>query len=183
MTKLNSDELSGKMTPEGNDAVEQCPFCCRLNNPGACDACVHFFGLLWDGEIIGSKNFHEFETVWSELSGLAWELEESLGKSWTQLLRLSKPGKDASMLAKLEPNDVSATIALMEIVDFTSGPKIVTDGMLSGEGHSLYIEDVAAISKVIAAVGRIHGMLNGLRPHEGGVSDRTFTADSAPEIP
>jgi hypothetical protein len=117
------------------------------------------------------------------LSGLAWELEESLGKSWTQLLRLSKPGKDASMLAKLEPNDVSATIALMEIVDFTSGPKIVTDGMLSGEGHSLYIEDVAAISKVIAAVGRIHGMLNGLRPHEGGVSDRTFTADSAPEIP
>ena len=163
------DDLSGKLTPEGNNAVESCPFCCRLNSPGACDACEHFFGSYWDGEIIYSETFEEFATEWSELGTLVLELEESLGKSWKQLLRLAKLGRDASMLAQLEPNDVSATSALMEIVAFTSGPKIETDGMLSGEGHSVYVKDPATIPKVISAVGSIRVKLEGMRPDDGAV--------------
>ena len=170
MSANDHDDLSGKLTMEGNDEVEQCPFCRRLNSPGACGTCEHFFGSCWDGEIIGSDTFEGFATEWSELGALAWELGV-LGKSWKQLLRLAKLGKDASMLAQLDPNDVSATSALMGIIDFTSGLKIVTDGMLSGEGHSVYIKDAAAISKVISTVGRIRGKLEGLRlgdpPGEG----------------
>ncbi len=178
MTTLNSDELIGKLTPEGNDALEQCPFCRRLNSPGACDVCEHFFGSYWDGEIIGSEAFEEFDAEWSELSSLVEELEDSLGKTWKQLLRLAKLGMDASKLKNVEPGQSLASSALIELVDFASGPQIVTTGMLSGEGNSFYIMDPSVISTVISDVGRIRGKLAGLR--SGSVGELTHGEESSP---
>jgi hypothetical protein len=102
MNENDHGDLSEQLTTEGNVAVERCPFCGRLNNPGACDTCEHYFGSYWDGEIIWSEIFGQFEREWSRLGFVAEELETSLGKSWKQLLRLAKLDKDEAILAQFE---------------------------------------------------------------------------------
>ena len=44
----------------------------------------------------------------------------------------------------------------MEMVVFDSGPPILTDGMLSGEGKNLYLSDANVIPQTISAIRSIH---------------------------
>lgn len=153
-----------EMTPHGNEAVERCPICKRLNNPGACDTCVHFFGSCWDGDIIWSNQFEEFSTEWTELGELVEELTQSLGKSWEKLLQLTKSGISTPKIKALDPSDCSASTALMDLVVFDFGPRIVTDGMLSGEGKSLYLKNANLIEETISAIRLIRKKVEALRP-------------------
>ena len=164
MNDSDSKLSSPLLTPDGNEAVERCPICKRLNSPGACDTCVHFFGSCWDGDIIWSDQFEEFSTEWTELGELVEELAQSLGKSWMEILRLVRTGKGTSKLRALDPSDISAYRALMELVDFDPGPQIVTDGMLSGEGNSLYLKNANVIEETISAIRLIRKKVEALRP-------------------
>ena len=151
------------LTPEGNEADEPCPICQRLNSPGACDTCAHFFGSYWDGEIISSDEFEEFSQEWSDLGELVEELTQTLDKSWEELLKLTKTGISKSKLKALDPSDCSASSALMKLVDFDSGPVIVTDGMLSGEGSSLYLKNADVIQQTISEIRTIRQNLEAFR--------------------
>jgi hypothetical protein len=51
----------------------------------------------------------------------------------------------------------------MELVAFDSGPRIVTDGMLSGEGKSLYLNDADVIPQTISAIRSIRQVLEDFR--------------------
>lgn len=155
MNDSDSELSSPLLTPDGNEAVERCPICKRLNSPGACDTCAHFFGSYWDGEIIWSNQFEEFSHEWEALGALVEEVTQSLGKSWTELVKLTKTGISTAKLNALDPSDCSASSALMELVDFDSGPVIVTDGMLSGEGKSLYLKNVDVIPQTISEIRSI----------------------------
>jgi hypothetical protein len=155
MNDSDSELSSPLLTPDGNEAVERCPICKRLNSPGACDTCVHFFGSCWDGDIIWSDQFEEFSTEWTELGELVEELAQSLGKSWKKLIQLTNTRISTSKLKALDPSDCSASSALVELVDFDSGPRIVTDGMLSGEGKSLYLKNVDVIPQTISEIRSI----------------------------
>jgi hypothetical protein len=166
MNDENSNPPNDWLAPEEAGAVERCPICERLNSPGACDTCDHFFGSYWDGEIIWSKAFDEFSIGWANLSELVHDLEESLGKSWGELLELAKAGQSASKLLAVDPSNFNASRALMKLVDFGCGPTIVTDGMVSGQGHSLYIQDSTAVPQTIEAIRVIRKNLEGLRPAE-----------------
>jgi hypothetical protein len=172
MNDADSDLSSPLLTPDGNEAVERCPICKRLNSPGACDTCAHFFGSYWDGEIIWSNQFEEFSTEWTALRELVEELTRSLGKSWTELVKLTKTGISTPKLNALDPSDCSASSALMELVDFDSGPVIVTDGMLSGEGKSLYLKNANVIEETISAIRLIRQSLSPrtLHPEEDRLS-------------
>ena len=147
-----SDFSGSQLTPSGEEAVEQCPICGRRNNPGACDACVHFFGSYWDGEIIWSDQFNDFSEVWGELGRVTEELYRSIEKGWKDLLQLVGTANCESKFGTLDPSDFSASKALMELVEFESGPEIVTEGMLSGEGHSLYLKSDSVISETLAEI-------------------------------
>jgi hypothetical protein len=165
MNDSDSELSSPQLTPDGNEAVERCPICNRLNSPGACDTCVHFFGSFWDGEIIWSNQFEEFSTEWTALGELVEELTQSPGKSWTELVKLTKTGISTPKLNALDPSDCSASNALMELVDFDSGPVIVTDGMLSGEGKSLYLKNANVIEETISAIRLIRQSQSLSTPH------------------
>jgi hypothetical protein len=52
----------------------------------------------------------------------------------------------------------------MAMVDFDPGPQIVTDGMLSGEGNSLYLKNANVIEETIAAIRLIRKKVEALRP-------------------
>jgi hypothetical protein len=154
---IDSDsELSDPpLTPEGNQADEQCPICQRFNCPGAGDTCGHFFGSYCDGDIIWSDQFEEFSDEWTAIGELYDELSPSLSKSWKELVQLTKTGISTPNLAALDPSDLSASSALMQLVVFDSGPRIVTDGMLSGEGKSLYLKNADVIPQTISAIRSI----------------------------
>lgn len=162
---IDSDsDLSGPpLTPEGNQADEQCPMCMRFNSPGACDTCAHFFGAYWDGDIIWSDQFEEFSDEWIALGEMVDELTPSLSKSWKELLQLTKAGISTLKLEALDPSDLSAARALMELVAFDSGPRIVTDGMLSGEGRSLYLKNADVIPQTISEIRSIRQSIEALR--------------------
>ena len=164
MNDSDSELSTPLLTPDGNEAVERCPICKRLNSPGACDTCDHFFGSYWDGEIIWSNQFEEFSHEWEALGALVEEVTQSLGKSWTEFVKLTKTGISKAKLNALDPSDCSASSALMELVDFDSGPVIVTDGMLSGEGSSLYLKNANVIEETIAAIRLIRKKVEALRP-------------------
>lgn len=155
MIDSDSDFSDRPLTPEGNQADEQCPICQRFNCPGAGDNCGHFFGSYWDGDIIWSHPFEEFSDEWTALGELVDELTQSLGKSWKELVQLTKAGVGTPNLAALDPSDLSASSALMELVVFDSGPRIVTDGMLSGEGKSLYLKNADVIPQTISTIRSI----------------------------
>lgn len=155
MNDADPGPLGPTLTPDGNQADEQCPICKRFNSPGACDTCSHFFGSYWDGDIIWSHPFEEFSDEWTALGELADELTESLGKSWKELVQLTKTGISTPNLAALDPSDLSSSSALMELVVFDFGPRIVTDGMLSGEGRSLYLKNADVIPQTISAIRSI----------------------------
>ena len=155
MNDSDSELSSPLLTPDGNEAVERCPICKRLNSPGACDTCDHFFGSYWDGEIIWSNQFEEFSHEWEALGALVEEVTQSLGKSWTEFVKLTKTGISTPKLNGLDPSDLSASSALIELVVFDSGPRIVTDGMLSGEGKSLYLKNADIIPQTISEMRSI----------------------------
>ena len=155
MNDSDSDLSGPPLTPDGNQADEQCPICRRFNSPGACDTCGHFFGSYCDGDIIWSDQFEEFSDEWTALGELVDELTQSLGKSWTELVKLTKTGISTPKLNALDPSDLSASSALIELVVFDSGPRIVTDGMLSGEGKSLYLKNADIIPQTISEMRSI----------------------------
>ena len=150
------ENLAGLLTPEGNQAVERCPICGRLNSPGACDRCQHFFGSDWDGDIIWSDQFDKFEDAWGGLQELMSDLAESTRKPLNKLGKtgLEKASKIASKkgikceFLKLDPVEESAASALRELVEFSKGRTIVTDGMASGSGYSLYLEEPAIVDRL-----------------------------------
>jgi hypothetical protein len=172
MNDADSDPLGPPLTPDGNQADEQCPICQRFNSPGSCDTCAHFFGSYWDGDIIWSDQFEEFSDEWTALGELADELTESLDKSWKEIVQLTQTGINTPNLAALDPSDLSASSALMELVDFDSGPVIVTDGKLSGEGKSLYLKNANVIERTISAIRLIRQSLSlcPLQPEEDRLS-------------
>jgi hypothetical protein len=151
-----------QLTPNGEKAVEQCPICGRLNNPGACDACVHFFGSYWDGEIIWSDQFNDFSEVWRALGTVTEQLALSIEKGWEELLQHVGTADAESKFERLDPADFSASKALMELVEFESGSRKVTDGMLSGEGHSLYLKSETVISQALSEIRLILEKLESL---------------------
>jgi hypothetical protein len=163
MNDGDSDLAGSPLTPEGNKADEQCPICKRFNSPGACDTCAHFFGAYWDGDIIWSDQFEEFSDEWIALVEMVDELTPSLSKSWKELLQLTKAGISTLKLEALDPSDLSAARALMELVAFDSGPRIVTDGMLSGEGRSLYLKNATVIPQTISEIRSIRQSIEALR--------------------
>jgi hypothetical protein len=164
MVDGESELSSPLLTPDGNEAVERCPICKRFNSPGACDTCVHFFGSCCDGDIIWSDQFEEFSAEWTELGELVDKLAQSLGKNWKEILRLVITGKGTSKLRALDPSEISASSALMALVDFDTGPQIATDGMLSGEGRSLYLKNANVIEDTISSIRLIRKKVEALRP-------------------
>ena len=51
----------------------------------------------------------------------------------------------------------------MKLVDFDSGPTIVTDGMLSGEGSSLYVKNADVIQQTISEIRTLRQNLEAFR--------------------
>jgi len=160
---MTTDKNSEKLTPEGNIATERCPICDRLNSPGACDHCRHFFGSYWDGDVINSAGFEAFDTVWSELTSIFcdlqaedWDFEDVRGLGRIEVLSLAW-------------EEASSSSALVELIAFDEGPRIVTDGMLSGEGCSLYLDD---FSEVVSLLEEIRNITQRLRETVAGKEGR-----------
>jgi hypothetical protein len=159
--KMSADEAEPEelLTPEGNEADERCPICERPNAPGACDSCEHFFGCCWDGEIIWSSEFDDFEMIWSDLLS---KIEE-IGSDSPHKLRNARrrfKGTDAFSAAfQLAHEEASASEALMKLVDFQHGRTIETDGMLSGSGFSIYLADLAPFQELMETVVALENSL------------------------
>lgn len=146
-------EIDNALTPNGNEPTDQCPICNRLNNPGATDHCEHYQGLRWDGGIIWSENFEVFDDAWHELADL-WDtlilrregqaVEDELSKI------ASKHGFNERLVFCGRSDYFTSELAAEEVIDFSIGSSIETDGMLSGSGHTLYHEDPGILVKTAA---------------------------------
>lgn len=145
------DDFENLLTPDGNVASERCPICRRLNSPGACDHCQHFYGSFWDGEIIWSNGFENFEKAWNGLVDALCELDQN---KWSlekvQQLTATSP-EQIELLARgwLEE---SGSPVLVDFIPFDSGPPVITGGMLSGEGYCLYLDDFSRVDSLIEEV-------------------------------
>jgi hypothetical protein len=73
----------------------------------------------------------------------------------------SNPRGHVTVFLELDPFETSSTEAFCEIVPFSSGPTIETDGMLSGAGHSIYMEDPGIVLGVASKVRELANLING----------------------
>ena len=149
MPNNENESLAGLLTPQGNEAVERCPLCARLNSPGAVDHCKHYFGSYWDGEIIWSDRFGAFEEAWDGLMGLIEELGMLRDEPLEACKRRAEEHGLPSKFLRIVPEEPSASSALVELIEFTGGPEQVSDGMAGGAGHSLYIEDHSPVTELL----------------------------------
>jgi hypothetical protein len=153
---IDTTDPDDPRTPNGEEAVEKCPICNRWNSPGACDACEHFFGSYWDGDIIWD---HTYEFEYSE----AWGFCDSV-----KSIRESDPNTTAKLFKELGEthqmpdgwlNDVEQELSAREFLekhnDFSCGKTIETGGMLSGSGYSLYHENPEEVEEFMQRVIRL----------------------------
>jgi len=143
------------LTPDGNEGTDECPICGRINAPGECDSCEHHFGSLWDGEIINSDLFDEFEKLWDKLT----EIAQNLGlESSVKIKRLRKHlqlSKSCVSLLESAAEGESTTAVLLAKLDFEEGDRVCTGSMLSGEGVELYLDDKSecqALNELVRAL-------------------------------
>jgi len=151
------------MDTQCEDGWEYCPICDRLNSPGAVDYCNHYLGSLWEGEIIWSTDFEEFDTVYHACSEIIQTMEEMKGEvNWLDILArdVTHLGIPEDYIMVTDIYSYTASRALLELVSFTYGPEIVTDGMLGGVSYSLYHENSSAIRDVTAIYQKLLNYLS-----------------------
>lgn len=149
--------------PDSEAGVEQCPICNRNLNPGACESCGHYFASKWDGEFIWNDCYTEYEEAWLSLVNTIWSLEQAAGRP--ALNRAKKTAKalgiPADWLEETE-EEASAQGYLEKHFEFQYGETTATDGMLSGEGYSIYHEDPATVEDFMSRVTKFSKALNEL---------------------
>jgi hypothetical protein len=164
---MSAEDIRGLKTPNGEEAVERCPVCGRLNSPGACDTCEHFYGSAWDGDLIWNDFFEtEMGKPWDALVEFIRELSEAKDKGGIEKAKLlAKKLSIPAKWLKLARREVGAFSAMKELVKFQVGLRVVTDGMLSGEGYSLYLEDPGVVENLGKNFARL---VNKLKPRRRG---------------
>lgn len=136
---------------EEEEGTEICPVCDRRNRPGEEDHCSHFFGLYWESEIIWSNRFNEFRVAWNSFVDVYSQLADlkldpdSTCKDVAARRKLNGDFLDFDP-RELNPQDTSASDALLLLVEFWCGESITTTGMLSGSGSTLYLEDPSSVA-------------------------------------
>ena len=133
---------------EEEEGFERCPLCAQLNNPGAADTCEHFAGSMWDGEIIWSEHYDEFSSAWSLVSNFLDDLGGSDDAVWERANEIAREhGLDSRLVGFANPYDYGSSDAMTDLIEFQEGAPVVTGGMLSGAGYSLYHRDPDIIQK------------------------------------
>jgi hypothetical protein len=154
------------MTPNGNEARERCPICNRPNAPGACDACNHYYAAYWDGELMWEvdESLENFHKEWENLQIVLDEVEESsskaVGDTWLICKEFATSSGFDPVFLSLDPFETSSTEAFCEIVPFNSGPTIETDGMLSGAGYSIYMEEPGIVLQVASKIRELANLID-----------------------
>ena len=138
-----------KKTPEGNEATEQCPICDRWNAPGACDHCEHYFGAYWDWEIINSDRMEEFDRAWRTFTDLVQDLKTPVDTVTDELVELDVLGEQRKYLLQSAADGESASCVLRELLAFEEGSKVATEGMVSGEGETLYLDGTSDFTSIM----------------------------------
>jgi hypothetical protein len=159
----DNDESQELKTPNGEEATETCPICDRPNNPGACDHCGHFWGACWDGDIIDSDGFDQFEKIWDQIVCSVSESDFILNNEELFLEKIAKLHPKYETIVKRALEGESATSMLLELVNFSQGPDIETDGMLSGSGYSLYLDERSSFEDALSLLHNVYQQINSNR--------------------
>jgi len=151
------------MDSQCEDGWEHCPICDRLNSPGAVDYCNHYLGSFWEGEIIWSDHFEAFRAVYGACREIIEIMEDMQSEvNWLDVLArdVAYLGIPKDYIMVIDVYSYTDSQALLELISFTLGPEIETDGMLGGVGYSLYHENSNAIRDVTAMYQRLLNYLN-----------------------
>ncbi len=132
-----------------DEGTEPCPVCEKPNNPGACETCQHYFGMYSDGEVIWSDRFDRFSDAWSRLSAACSDFRETHGRNPTLPIQ-TKYRSALKAVSGFDPEDDSASQALLGLLGLEHGPTVETDGMLSSSGHSLYLAKATDLDQLLA---------------------------------
>jgi hypothetical protein len=132
-----------------DEGTEPCPVCETPNNPRACETCQHYFGTYSDGEVICSDRFDSFSDAWSRLSAVCADFHETYSRRPPRPIQ-TKYRTALKAVAGLDPEDESASRALLGLLGLQYGPTVETDGMLSSSGHSLYLANATDLDPLIA---------------------------------
>lgn len=136
------------------DGIEPCPVCQKPNNPGACETCEHYFGMYSDGDVIWSDRFDVFSDAWSRLSEVCSDFYDTHGHRPPRPIQ-TKYRNALKAVGGLDPEDKSASSALLGLLNLEYGPTVETDGMLSSSGHSLYLAKASDLDQIIARLEEV----------------------------
>ena len=154
---MNDDE-----DPSDKDCsaeAEPCPICDRRNRVGEGDTCAHFFGAVCDGDLI----WGQFEAPAGDDFRSAWaETLDRWDQAKAEQRRAAAPILESIQLnRRLLDRQASESEVLETWGNFETGPTIANEGMMSGEGHSLYHSDPQAL---ISLTARLRLVCAALRP-------------------
>ena len=159
-------EMVGRDDEELERGYEQCPICSRVNCPGAMDHCGHYFGNYWDGQIIWSDRFNQFESRWSDLQTLVDD--EADGDELERCRKLARRRGVGRQWFSPEVWEAGTSFALMALLDFEQGPLVVTGGMLGGAGSNLYLPSMDGFDELLRQLDAFIAEFQEERPAEGG---------------
>lgn len=154
--ELSHDEE--EQDEELEEGREHCPICEKVNWPGACDTCEHFVGDIWDGDlrtdnvyleslVVALRDFIDArETIETDTD----ENFEAFAHRLTEELNI-----DPRLVLFGDGKNYSLSDSIREIVGFSLGEFMSTDGMIGGSGHTLYLEDAKRLASLSSDYERL----------------------------
>jgi len=131
-----------------DEGWEKCPICEQMNFPGAGIVCEHYIAMLWDADLIGGDYANQFQNAWCELQDVLYALTELV--TWpirTCEAIAQEKGIPCTFLNE-DLTDTPTCYALESLLDFSQGQDIVTGGMLSGLGYTLYLAEPGQLTQL-----------------------------------
>ena len=149
------------MEQELKTGFEFCPICGRSNEPGSNDTCVHFVGLVADGDLMWGQfdgaPGERFQASWLALQKVWLEVSAMPGARLKEMRALCRiVGIDPRWLEAEE----SALHALEGMGEFQKGPYLEPDGMASGSGYSLYHQNPRILASLFLRLERFASRLS-----------------------
>lgn len=103
-----------------------------------------------------SDEFDQFEELWKQIVSTVSESDFILNNEELFLEKLAKLHPEYEDIVKQALAEESATFMLLGLVSFSQGPDIETDGMLSGSGYNLYLDERSYFEEALSLLQAAH---------------------------
>lgn len=97
----------------------------------------------------------EFDEAWGPFTCLVQDLKTPVDTVRDELEELGVLNDQRKNILRCASDEESASFVLRELLAFEEGPKVATEGMVSGEGETLYLDSPSDFTSIMDDIKKL----------------------------